>query len=80
MSDAPACIDCAHLQGTSQCGRPVPSYWNSATSQRRSRLAVEASLERSDRKVFGRGRERCGPDGLFFAPNIPIGAVPVAAE
>ena len=68
-TDAPLCQDCAHLQGTSQCGRPVPSYWNPATNQRRSRLSTPISAERSDRKVLGGGRLRCGPHGAFFAPR-----------
>jgi hypothetical protein len=66
---APDCADCAHLQGTSQCGRPVPRYYNPATRQYRSRIAVSAAFERSDRKFFGRQREKCGPEGVFFAPR-----------
>lgn len=69
MSDLPSCADCAHLQGTSQCGRPVASYWNPATNQRRSRLTVAATFERSNCQFFGRTREKCGPDGLFFEPK-----------
>lgn len=76
MSDVPSCQDCAHLQGTSRCGRPVASYWNPATNQRRSRLAVAATFERSDRKFFGQTRKKCGPDGLFFEPRgLPIGGM-----
>jgi len=55
MNTSPACEHCAHLQGTSQCGRPVPSYWNAATNQRRSRLCVPITAERSDRKVLAAG-------------------------
>ena len=69
MNTSPACEHCAHLQGTSQCGRPVPSYWNAATNQRRSRLCVPISAERSDRKVLGGGRLRCGPQAAFFSPR-----------
>lgn len=70
----PPCADCIHLQGTSTCGRPVPSYWNPATSQRRSRVASSIEMERSDRKVLGSKRVRCGTAGLYFeAKGPPIG-------
>jgi hypothetical protein len=77
VSDVPSCTDCEHLQGKAQCGRPVPSYWNPATNQRRSRLSVEAHLERSDRKVFGAHRLRCGPQGVFFMPRADWSDAPL---
>ena len=85
MSAAPVCQDCAHLQGTAQCGRPVASFWNAATNQRRSRLSVPISAERSDRKVLGGGRLRCGPQAAFFQPRCapadwPDAPLPAPAE
>jgi hypothetical protein len=72
--NAPSCDDCIHLQGKAQCGRPVPSYWNPATNQRRSRVAASIEIERSTRKVIGNLRERCGPNAQFFMARWP--AVP----
>lgn len=69
MNVSPSCEMCAHLQGKTQCGRPVPSYWNPATNQRRSRVASSIEMERSDRKVLGNLRERCGPHAQFFSPR-----------
>lgn len=72
---APSCTDCIHLQGTSTCGRPVPSYWNPATNQRRSRVAAPIAMERTDRKVLGSKRVRCGTEAIYFEPKgPPIGA------
>lgn len=71
---APACTDCAHLQGKSTCTRPVPRFWNPATNQYRSRLSIGTQFERSNKKFFGRSREKCGPDGVFFeGKGPPIG-------
>lgn len=75
MNLEPPCTDCVHLQGTSICGRPVPSYWNPATGQRRSRVASSIAMERSDRKVFGSKRVRCGPTAIYFEAPFE-GAVP----
>ncbi len=71
MASKPSCTDCIHLQGTSICGRPVASYWNPATNQRRSRVASPIAMERSDRKVLGSKRVRCGPDALYFETPMP---------
>lgn len=74
MTDGPDCNDCAYLQGRLTCGRPVASHWNPATSQRRSRLSVDASTERSSQRSLTR-RRRCGPEGLFFEPKVLAGDV-----
>lgn len=68
---APACFDCIHLQGKTICGRPVPSYWNPAANQRRSRVASSIQMERTDRKVLGSKRVRCGTAGIYFEPKGP---------
>lgn len=68
MGQTPSCTDCVHLQGKTICGRPVPSYWNPARNQRRSRVASSIEMERSDRKVLGSKRVRCGPTGIYFEP------------
>jgi hypothetical protein len=67
----PPCTGCIHLQGKAICGRPVPSYWNPATNQRRSRVASSIEMERSDRKVLGSKRVRCGPQGRYFEAPFP---------
>jgi len=43
----------------------VGSHWNAAAGQRRSRLNVDAGIERSSQRSLLRKR-RCGPEGLFF--------------
>lgn len=68
---APSCSDCVHLQGKVQCGRPVASNWNPARNQRRSRLATSIEMERTDRKVLGSTRVRCGTAGIYFEPKGP---------
>ena len=73
--EPPDCADCAHCWRGITCQRPVPSYWNAATSQRRSRLHVGIAVERSDARVFGsRGsaRQRCGPAGIHFSPRFEV--------
>lgn len=73
---APSCSDCVHLQGKVQCGRPVASNWNPARNQRRSRVACSIELERTDRKVLGSKRVRCGTAGIYFeAKGPPIGGM-----
>jgi len=74
LQNVPECADCIHLQGKTTCGRPVPSYWNPATNQRRSRVAASIEMERTDRKVLGSKRVRCGTAGIYFeAKGPPIG-------
>lgn len=65
MEQAPSCRDCIHLAGRLTCARPVASHWNAATKQRRSRLNVDAGIERSSQRSLLRKR-RCGPEGWFF--------------
>ena len=67
----PDCHDCIHLQGKTTCGRPVPSYWDPARNQRRSRVARSIESERTDRKVLGSNRVRCGTTGIYFEPKGP---------
>ncbi|WP_298173915.1 hypothetical protein [Novosphingobium sp.] len=67
----PDCTDCVHLQGKVQCGRPVASNWNPARNQRRSRVATLIAMERTDRKVLGSKRVRCGTAGIYFEPKVP---------
>lgn len=67
-SPSPSCSACAHFQGRLTCSRPVASFWNPATNQRRSRLSVDARIERSTQRSFLK-RRRCGPEGLFFEPK-----------
>lgn len=68
MSDAVDCTACAHFAGRLTCARPVASNWNAATGQRRSRLNVDAAIERSTQRSLLRKR-RCGPEGWFFEPK-----------
>jgi hypothetical protein len=70
MSEGPNCQQCIHLAGRLTCARPVESHWNAATRQRRSRLNVDAGIERSSQRSLLRKR-RCGPEGLFFEQRFP---------
>lgn len=73
--DPPDCADCAHCWRGVTCQRPVPSYWNAATNQRRSRLHVGIAVERSDARVFAASRlarQRCGPAGIHFFPRFEV--------
>jgi len=80
MTEAPPCAGCRHYHANSdRCQRPVPSYWNAAANQRRSRLWTSAAAERVDGKTLTR-RWRCGVAGHYFEPAVaPIGAESSAA-
>jgi hypothetical protein len=77
MTAAPLCADCRHCHASITCTRPVESFWNPATNQRRSRLHVAVTFERSDRKFFGRTREKCGPQGWFWEPKVSVADVSI---
>lgn len=73
--DTPSCLNCLHVNPRAEtCNRPVPSHWNPATRQRRSRLSVPIASERSGERTLTK-RWKCGPRGLYFEP----GAHPAAA-
>lgn len=76
----PLCIDCAFCQhpprgtvgGAHLCARPTGTVDCRVMGSSTRRLFVRREGERRGRRTL-LGREKCGPDGMFFqaAPGMP---------